>query len=354
MDGIDAALIETDGETIAAFGPARTSPYDETFRAELRGVLGRPADPADPRDAALARELTIRHAALIDRLLADAGLSPGDVTVIGFHGHTVCHRPTQRITCQIGDGALLAAETRIPVVGDFRANDVAQGGEGAPFAPLYHAARARELEKPLAVLNLGGVANVTWIGPDEHLLAFDTGPGNSLIDDWARQTIGRAMDEGGRLARAGRADGRVLARLADDAFFARRPPKSLDRNHFSLSVVDGLAPSDGAATLARFTAEAVARSRDFFPAPVRRWLVCGGGRKNTALMAALAEILDAPVASVETVGWRGDHLEAEAFAFLAVRSLRGLALSLPETTGVKSPATGGRIYLAPGRAACSA
>ncbi|OHC80660.1 MAG: anhydro-N-acetylmuramic acid kinase [Rhodospirillales bacterium RIFCSPLOWO2_12_FULL_67_15] len=348
MDGIDAALLETDGERVYALLPARTDPYDGVFRDRLRAALGAAADAAE---AALARELTERHAAAVRRLLADADLRPADVDVVGFHGHTVRHDPKQGVTRQIGDGEMLARLVAIPVVADFRRCDVAEGGEGAPLAPLYHAARAEGLDKPVAVLNLGGVANVTWIGADGGLIAFDTGPGNALLDDWARVAIGRPMDENGRLARAGRRDAVILRALLADGYFRRAPPKSLDRDHFrgALAAVKSLSPADGAATLARFTACAAALARAHFPEPPRRWLVAGGGRRNRYLMDQLADVLGGNVVPVEDVGWRGDFIEAEAFAFLAVRSVRGLALSLPTTTGVRAPCPGGTLHLPPGR-----
>jgi anhydro-N-acetylmuramic acid kinase len=237
------------------------------------------------------------------------------------------------------------------VVADFRAADVAAGGEGAPFAPLYHAALAAPLPKPVAVLNLGGVGNVTWIGsgadaetPD--LLAFDTGPGNAPIDDWVRRHTGAAADINGGLARAGRTDEAQVTRFLQHPFFAQRPPKSLDRDDFADAAPAGLSLEDGAATLTEMTAAAVARAGEHFPAPARQWLVTGGGRKNPALMAALARRLAAPVRPVEAVGWDGDALEAQAFGYLAVRSVKGLPLSLPSTTGAPRPLTGGRLFRA--------
>ena len=345
MDGIDAALVETDGARVFALGPARTDLYDGIFRDRLRAALG-----PGPADANLARDLTERHAAIVRRLLADAKLGPPDVDVVGFHGHTVRHEPRQGVTRQIGDGEMLARLVGIPVVADFRRSDVAQGGEGAPLAPLYHAARAMDLEKPVAILNLGGVANVTWIGVGAaagDLIAFDTGPGNALLDDWVRATLGRPMDEDGRLARAGRPDAAMLGAWLADGYFRRAPPKSLDRDHFrgAIEKVKPLSPADGAATLARFTAESVALARAHFPAPPRRWLVAGGGRHNGYLMGELGRVLGGNVVPVEAVGWRGDFIEAEAFAFLAVRSLLGLPLSLPTTTGVRAPSPGGTLHL---------
>ncbi len=340
MDGIDAALLETDGERVSGIGAALSISYDEDFRDRLRRLLGR--DPEGDAEAeAVAEDLTRRHGEAVREVLKESGLAAADIGVIGFHGHTVLHRPGDGITRQIGLGGLLADETGIPVVNDFRSNDVAQGGEGAPFAPLYHAALSWNYEKPLAVLNIGGVANVTWISPDGGLIAFDTGPGNALIDDWVRGHDGGAMDLGGRLAHQGAVDEDVLARLLDHPYFERPYPKSLDRDEFDSTPLAGLSAADGAATLTAFTAAGVEKAVHLFPALPNRWLVCGGGRLNPAIMAALRGILSQPVEPVEMAGWHGDALEAQAFAFLAVRSMKGLPLSLPGTTGVKAPATGG-------------
>jgi anhydro-N-acetylmuramic acid kinase len=349
LDGIDAAVIVSDGERLIEAGAVASAPYDAEFRKSLRGCLGLKADA--PGVAALARELTLRHVEIVKRLLADNGLTPADIDLIGFHGHTTVHRPEDRLTVQIGDPALLAGETGIRVIGDFRQNDVAAGGQGAPFASLFHMALTVELEKPLAVLNVGGVANVTWIGQggstdDPQVLAFDTGPGNALIDDWARRAIGRPMDEGGRLARGGTLDEGALSHLLDNPYFERTPPKSLDRDDFSgaMEIVAAMSPGDGAATLSAFSAAAVARAQEHFPEPVKRWLVCGGGRLNGTLMAMMAQRLAVPVEPIEAINLNGDALEAQAFAFLAIRSFYGLPLSLPGTTGVSQPLIGGALY----------
>ncbi len=343
LDGIDAALVRSDGRARVAPGRFLTRPYDAAFRGRLRGVLGE----RGPLHS-IARELALRHGEVVKRLLARAGLAPGAVAVIGFHGHTVVHAPAAGLTRQIGDGALLAAETGIDVVCDFRARDLAEGGQGAPFAPLYHAALAAGLDKPVAVLNIGGVANLTWLGAGEgEILAFDTGPGNALIDDWAARHRGQPLDRDGELARAGRVDEDALAALLDHPFFDRAPPKSLDRDAFDPAPVGPLAPADGAATLTAFSAAAVARALAHLPAAPRRWLVAGGGRHNPVLMAALEERLEAPVAAVESLGWNGDALEAQAFAYLALRALDGLPLSLPQTTGVSRPMPGGVVHRAP-------
>jgi anhydro-N-acetylmuramic acid kinase len=339
LDGIDVAIITTDGRQRAESGPALTVPYAPALRERLRAVLGGIGPVAE-----VERALTEAHAEAVARFASEHGIS---AAVIGFHGHTVLHRPAERRTWQIGDGALLARLTGIDVVCDFRSADVAAGGEGAPFVPLYHAALAAGLDKPLAILNVGGVANVTWLGAEEGaILAFDTGPGNAPIDDWALRHLGRPVDLDGALARAGRVDSARLAAFLANPFFDRPPPKSLDRDDFVAFDDGGLGAADGAATLTAMTAAAIARAADHFPTPVCRWLVTGGGRHNPALMDELARRLAVPVAPVEAAGWDGDALEAQAFAYLAVRSLEGLPLSLPSTTGVARPMTGGRLFRA--------
>jgi anhydro-N-acetylmuramic acid kinase len=337
LDGIDVALIETDGLDRVVPGPSLTIPYEEAFREKLRSVLGGAGPVAE-----VEGELTRLHAEAAKQLLARY---PGTIAdIVGFHGHTILHRPAERRTWQLGDGALLARLLGLDVVGDFRSADVAAGGEGAPFVPLFHAALARALPKPLAVLNIGGVANVTWIGEGAEILAFDTGPGNALIDDWVRRRTGAAADLDGALARAGRPSLNHVARLLSSPFFDRPPPKSLDRDDFRQIVPEELSLEDGAATLTEMTAAAAAAGIRHFPAPGREWLVSGGGRRNPALMEVLRRRLGVPVRPVEAVGWDGDALEAQAFAYLAVRSVRDLPLSLPSTTGVPQPMPGGRLF----------
>ncbi len=343
-DGVDAALIRTDGRSIEAFGPNITVPYDGAFRARLQSCFGGKGPVA-----AVELELTERHAEAVRRLLALAERAPGDIAIVGFHGQTIHHAPAQRQTVQIGDGALLARLVGIDVINDFRSADVSAGGQGAPLAPVYHVARSEKLPKPLAVLNIGGVANVTWIGPTGELLAFDTGPGNALLDDWALRHTGKPADVGGTLAARGRASAAALAKLQSDPYFKLPAPKSLDRQHFK-SIADaalsGLGAADGAATLVAFTAWSAGEAMRMFPSPAREWLVCGGGRHNPVLVQALRSAVACSVRSVDEVGWNGDALEAQAFAFLAVRSLRGLPLSFPGTTGAPRPMPGGRHHVA--------
>jgi anhydro-N-acetylmuramic acid kinase len=323
-----------------------TFAYPREFRERLRALLGREPDPSW---RPVIEEFTDRHAEAVAGLLAKAGLFSSSIDVVGFHGQTIWHRPERRRTLQIGDGERLAAVTGISVVDDFRSADVTAGGQGAPLVPLYHAALAGALEKPLAVLNIGGVANLTWIGPAEmepNLLAFDTGPGNALIDDWVSAKTGWSFDEAGRLAASGRADDERIRTWLRHDFFRRLPPKSLDRDdfRFALDAIEAMSPANGAATLAAFTGRAVASALQLLPAPPVRWIVCGGGRYNPVLLETIHAGVGAPVDPVEAVGWRGDFLEAEAFAYLAVRSLRGLPLTLPTTTGAPRPLTGGRFH----------
>lgn len=351
LDGVDAALLDTDGEAVAVPGRALTVPYDSETRAMLLAALDAARDveagaPVPYSIRVAERRVTEAHAEAVRELLAETGLSSRDVDLIGFHGQTILHRPNQRLTWQIGDGELLARLTGIDVVNDFRSADVKAGGQGAPLVPLYHAALAREAARiapPVAVVNIGGVANVTYISGGE-ILAFDTGPGNAPIDDWARKHVGAALDENGALAASGRADGDVLARMLEHDFFARRPPKSLDRMDFNMDAVAHLSPADGAATLSAFTSASIARAREHFPEPATMWIVCGGGRHNATLMRELRARVNVDVLSAEDAGWRGDFIEAEAFAYLAARSVYGLPLSLPTTTGVPQPITGGKQH----------
>ncbi len=358
LDGIDAALIRTDGERVEAFGPWATQPYDDEMRTRLRNAmvlaakLGAAAQQA-PEILELTRDLTRIHGQLVDTLLAGAEIEREEVTVVGFHGQTLLHQPEHRLTLQIGDGGWLARRLDIDVVYDFRSADVAAGGQGAPLVPLYHQGLARDLDfaggshkGPLAILNIGGIANVTWLDlsldpSNNGILAFDTGPGNGLIDDWCARKIGVPIDRDGALAARGRVNAPALAALMRAPQIHAAPPKSLDRQAFDLSLVEALSPEDGAATLTAFTAATVAASITHLPERPLRWIICGGGRHNRTLMDMLRLELGDRLHAAEDVGWRGDALEAEAFAFLAVRSLRGLPLSLPSTTGAPGPITGG-------------
>jgi anhydro-N-acetylmuramic acid kinase len=349
LDGVDIAAVSTDGERITALGPRGYRPYGENERALLRQALAEAIalDDRAARPGALARAeelVTAAHGEAVERFLAEHDIRPD---IIGFHGQTVLHRPERRLTVQIGAGETLARLTGIPVAYDFRAADVAAGGQGAPLVPVFHRALAASLDRPrpLMVLNVGGVANVTWLGGEgDDPIACDTGPGNALIDDFMRARSGAAFDESGETAARGAVDEAWLARALADPFFAEPPPKSLDRNAFAKNVetLNELSLEDGAATLAAFTAATVARIVEHLPRPPRSVIVAGGGARNRTLMHMLAERLaPATVETAETVGWSADALEAQAFAFLAARHVRGLPITFPSTTGVAHAMTGG-------------
>ena len=349
LDGLDAAVIVSDGMQLIEAGPVDSFPYSTVFREELRACLGKFME--EPNVADVAGELTCLHVQAVKQVLQENNMEASDIDLIGFHGHTTLHRPQDQLTVPIGDPAALAKETGIRVIGDFRSNDVAEGGEGAPFAPLFHHALCGGLEKPLAVLNIGGVANVTWIGEggtfeEPNILAFDTGPGNALIDDWVSTTIGHSMDEGGKLAHAGTVHEEILGGLFKNTYFGRTPPKSLDRDDFAWATqaVAGLSVEDGAATLSAFSVMSIGKAREHFPEVAKRWLVTGGGRHNVTMMAMLDVHVGGGVEPIEAINYNGDALEAQAFAFLAIRSLYGLPLSLPKTTKVSSPMCGGTLF----------
>jgi len=361
LDGIDAAILTTDGENVVEAGPVSHQPYSRDLKIWIRRAI---KAALEGRDGAAeignaAGEVTLAHVSAVEALLEKAGLKRQNVDVIGFHGQTILHRPARDpgsvgSSWQIGDGRVLADETRIDVVSEFRNADVAAGGEGAPFAPIYHRALVAGLKpEPLhavGVINLGGVSNITYVPRGARgidLVAFDCGPGNGLVDEWVELKAGEAMDKDGALASAGVVNGEALRMMLLAPYLRRQPPKSLDRYDFKLEQVMKLTPADGAATLTAFTAACIEKSEKFLPEPVGEWIVCGGGRHNPAMMTALQNTLRAPVKTAESAGWRGDDLEAECFAYLAVRSLKKLPLSFPKTTRAPTPMRGGVFYRAP-------
>lgn len=361
LDGIDAAVVETDGEAVTGFGAREAYAYTPDERTLLTKATEAGRDPgvqtawhggAARTEGALAiiaeaeRLLTRAHASLVSTLAERDKQAGAGLDLIGFHGQTLFHAPDRHFTWQIGDGALLAQLTGLPVICDFRSADVAAGGEGAPLVPLYHKAllSQRPQSLPAAVLNLGGVGNLTYFD-GETLLAFDTGPANGPLDEWMAAHTGEPLDRDGRLSALGTVNEGVLLTLMDHPYFDAPPPKSLDRQDFDGQGARGLSLEDGAATLVAFAAAAVVEGLKHFPAPVKEIIVCGGGRHNPTMMAELARRLRCPVRPAEAVGWRGDFVEAEAFAYLAARSKRGLSLTEPGTTGVQAPLTGGTFIL---------
>ena len=357
LDGnIDVAMLRSDGESVAELGPYRLAPYPPGLRDLLEETLAaaRIWNFEGPEPALFARAeaaLTRAQAEAVRDLVETEGPGLAQLGIVGFHGQTVLHRapaPGRKgATRQLGDGQMMADLLGVPVAYDFRSADVAAGGQGAPLSAIYHAALLRGLGQgpATAVLNLGGVANVTWWDGAEAVIAFDTGPANAPINDWVKAHGLGAMDRGGALAASGRVDEARLTRLLDHPWLAAPYPKSLDRFDFPAAMADGLSPADGAATLTAFSAAAVGRALDLLPRRPARLIVCGGGRHNPALMAALAARAGIEALPAEAVGWRGDAIEAECFALLAVRVQRGLPISFPTTTGAPHPMTGGCLAL---------
>jgi anhydro-N-acetylmuramic acid kinase len=351
LDGVDVALIETDGRRVKAFGPSGYRPYTDSERGLLRQALTeavhlsqRDARPGILREA--ERAVTLAHAEAVAAFTAQNHITYEDVDIVGFHGQTVLHRPAQKMTVQIGDATALAKAIHIPVMHDFRAADVAAGGQGAPFVPVYHRALAQSLERegPMVVVNIGGVSNITYIDGADTLIACDTGPGNALLDDYMFRNLGQPFDCEGRTAAQGVVDVAWVIRALEHPFFALPPPKSLDRNDFAALKLGETSPADGAATLTAFTAESIARIVQLLPREPQSWIVAGGGARNLTLLRMLRERLDpATVEAADALGWAGDSIEAQAFGFLAARGLKGLPLSYPATTGVPIPMTGGLI-----------
>jgi anhydro-N-acetylmuramic acid kinase len=355
MDGIDVAALVTDGVTVSATGPSLFVPYEASFRKRIetaletaKSIVNREERPGDV--SGLEREITLRHAHAVRDFLAAAPAAWRRIDVIGLHGQTVLHRPHLGVTVQLGDGALLADETGIAVVHDMRANDMKFGGQGAPLVPAYHAALAHSLPEefagdfPVVFVNVGGISNITYVPASGDPVAFDTGPGNTLIDQWVLREGGVPFDAGGAIASEGGIERAVVEHYLDNNFFEKSGPKSLDRNDFTLDLARGLELADGARTLAAVSAEAILKSADHLPDRPRLWIVCGGGRKNPHIVGDLragAEKKNAKVIVAEEASLDGDATEAEAWAYLAVRSMRKLPLTFPTTTGCREPVTGG-------------
>lgn len=344
LDGVDAAMLRTDGHTILEFGPDAYRPYTTAEQQTIRKAFGQ--WPGDPDVATAAEVVETAHAEILARF--------SGAEMIGFHGQTLAHDPAHGRTHQAGNGALLAQALNLPVVWDFRSNDVQMGGQGAPLAPFFHFACAKFIHatEPLAILNLGGVGNISWIDPSQPspetpsaLLAFDTGPANAPVNDLMQIRLGQTQDEGGALAATGKVDEKLVQAFLTQAYFHKIPPKSLDRNDFQpfFKKTHRLSNADAAATFTAIAAASVAKATEHFPKPVTRLLVAGGGRHNAAMMTQLRQRLSCPVEPIESTGLNGDMLEAQAFAYLAARVAYGLPTSCPSTTGVAAAVGGGQI-----------
>lgn len=361
MDGIDVALVETDGRSIVHRGVFAEYPYGVETRRQIAAGLDdakaitkdRAARPGNLGQ--LETELTRQHAEAVNDFLVTNNLKSSEIDVIGFHGQTVLHRPAEKMTMQLGDGALLAELTGIDVVYDMRAADMAAGGQGAPLVPVYHRALAALLADgeqgkwPVAFINIGGISNISYLPRQGAMIAFDTGPGNALIDQWVAAEGGVPFDQGGLIASEGGIDDKLLQRYLAVPYFARKLPKSLDRGDFLPPQAGEVELADGARTLVRLTAETIVGACDHLPEIPKLWIICGGGRKNKMIMQDLHQLVEQQggrVLSAGQAGFDGDAMEAEAFAYLAVRSAAGLALTYPGTTGCKSATTGGVLVRA--------
>jgi anhydro-N-acetylmuramic acid kinase len=350
MDGVDVALVETDGERLEHLGKTGYRPYSRKERDLLRAALVDAVGMTDrnarsPILQKAEKVLTTAHVEAVENFLKENGIERKSVAIVGFHGQTVLHRPDRKLTIQIGDGAALAKKLSLPVAYDFRAADTAAGGQGAPLVPVFHRALAESFteERPLAVLNIGGVANITLLDDGNDPIAFDTGPGNAPIDDLIRGRNGATHDAEGALAATGKVDERIVVAILSDPFFTKAPPKSLDRAAFSRLPLDGLSDADAAATATAVVAASIAKAIPLLPKLPRMIIVAGGGARNKTLLEMLGARALVPVKTANEIGWSGDALEAQAFAFLAVRALKGLPITFPSTTGVSKPMPGGVI-----------
>ncbi|MDC0348956.1 anhydro-N-acetylmuramic acid kinase [Alphaproteobacteria bacterium] len=344
MDGIDLKAIKTDGQEIFEMSEGVMVPYTDIFREKLRNVLG--STEIMPDVLEIEKELTILHSEAFFQYLKVKNISHKEVGLIGFHGHTILHQPPSRFskprTWQIGDGELLSQLTKTKVVYNMRENDLKHGGEGAPLVPLYQQALAKKTRKPIAIINIGGISNVTWLGEKEGILAFDMGPGNALLDDWIKEHCDKNYDKDGLISAKGSIHSGIIETFKTHPYFKQKAPKSLDRQDFTLDSVRELSLEDGAATLAEMTAIAIKKGISSFPTLPQTYVITGGGRLNNFLMKRLSfHLKPSIVKTTEQVGWDGDFIEAEAFAFLAVRSLKKLPLTVPTTTGVSKAISGG-------------
>lgn len=357
MDGIDVALVRTDGEATVERGAFLSVPYEPAFRDRLKQALedAKAIKQRDERPGNLSpmeRDLTLRHAEAVALFLRQQQLKPEQIDLIGFHGQTVLHRPDQALTVQLGDGPLLATETGIDVVYDMRANDMVHGGQGAPLVPVYHQALAQQIpaaDWPVCFVNIGGISNLTFLDRDGTIIGFDSGPGNTLIDQWVETHAGIPYDDGGRIASEGSVIMPLAERYLDSPFFTGKTRRSLDRNDFRPPEGNEAELSDGARTLAYVSAAAILKSAGHLPSLPKTYVICGGGRLNRAIMADLVRLAGekgATVLTAEQAGFDGDAMEAEAWAYLAVRSLHGLPLTFPGTTGVREPVLGGVLVRA--------
>lgn len=354
MDGIDAALLRSDGNNhISILGHFSRS-YDDAFRRRLKAALGQVSDIQSrnclPENMAiLQRELTLKHVGAVHDLLSNYNISPKHVDLIGFHGQTILHKPEIALTIQIGDGKLLANKTGIDVVFDLRANDMNHGGQGAPLVPVYHQALARQLKGklpfPLAFINIGGISNLTFVG-DDALYAFDCGPGNALLDQWMFLKTQTPFDRDGRSGLQGKVIEPIVACYSKHPFFRQDKPGSLDWRSFTPLTDDTISVADGAATLSYLTAYGIVNSLRHLPSVPKTLIISGGGAHNLAIMKYLKDLTTGygiDCLTAQSLGFYSDYIEAEAWGYLAIRSFYDLPITFPTTTGCSSPQSGGKL-----------
>ena len=348
QDGIDVGIIETDGKKIYEIGPSLFYPYQESFRKDLKRLIDVSIKAGKPtKDKTVGLQLSKLHIIAMQNLISSIGIDNKFKypDIIGFHGHTVIHSPNEGFTQQIGDSSLISKKMNLPVVGDFRANDIVNGGEGAPLTPIFHKAIFNNISYPVAVINIGGIANITWINNlEENIIAFDLGPGNCLLDEWISIYTNEYYDRNGEISSTGKINEKWLTKAFNDKFFLQSYPKSLDRGYFSFNGLSDLNLEDGAATLASFTAKSIIYGVNQCPSAPRYIYLSGGGRKNKTIISILKQNLSSKIMMIDELNFDGDMLEANAFAYLAVRSLKKYPLTFPNTTGVNEPTLGGKIF----------
>lgn len=347
MDGIDLALIESDGKKIIQRRSSDYLAYSKDFKTRLRALIYNA--PTLHEIKTVENELTLLHAELVNKFLAKNKIDREEIDLVSFHGHTILHAPQQQITWQIGNPHLLAHQTKIDVVADFRTRDVMLGGQGAPLVPIYHFHLFHEQKKPVAVLNIGGISNITYFNSDDEneIKAFDTCFGNAPLDDLMKKKFGRDFDQNGELAKSGEVDFLLADRILQNEIFHKKPPKSFDRDDFSelLSPINSLKTEDALATFAYMHAKTLLINLEFLSQRPKQIFICGGGRRNFAMMDEMKKwISGVEIKSAEEIGLNGDTIEAEAFAFLGIRSFLGLPISFPNTTGAILPTCGGVFY----------
>lgn len=353
MDGIDLALLESDGRKIINRKNFSYLPYSKDFKTRLSNLIYDRPTLEEIKD--VEKELTILHASLVNKFLSENNLNPQEIDVIAFHGHTIFHNAHQGITWQIGNAHLLSHLCKIDVVADFRSRDVALDGQGAPLVPIYHAHLFAKQKKPYAVLNIGGISNISYFVSDDEndIIAFDICFGNAPIDDLMKKKLGRDFDANGEIAAKGNIDYLLADRILQNEIFHKKPPKSFDRDDFSevIAPINNLKIEDALATFAYMHAKAININLDFLPQRPKEIFICGGGRKNSVLISEMKKhIISCNIIAVDEIGFNGDAIEAEAFAFLAIRSLENLPISFKNTTGIypqntdKKSACGGVLY----------